>query len=195
MTTMLRISNFKRAAWVMSPLALLACSVDAPQSSVSQAQAPSVAVAQTKQLKNDGWIQAAQKHNNSGLTMRYRIDGEVALGQPVTISLEFGGARAADARVSISPAKALNVGLSSGMQKQGDGFQQLLKPGEISAPSITVTPMSEGAHMINIQLTQSGQTSATGIMLRVGQAGQTVETSGQSVTAENGEKLIVMPAK
>ncbi len=127
--------------------------------------------------------------------MRYRIDGSLAVGQAVTVQLEFSGVRASDAHVSVSPAKTLAVGVSGGLQKSGDNYLSPLKTNEVTAQSFTVTPTSEGAHFISVQLTQNGQTSTAGIMLRVGQKGQAHETLGDRVSTENGEKLIVMPAK
>jgi hypothetical protein len=189
---MLKNTYFKTFCLMIGCMGLLACTSDATQSIAAQTQAE---VVHPKSKPQDGWIQAAQKHNNSGINLRYRMDGPLAVGQPVTISLEFSGARAADARVHVLPAKTLNISGSSSMQKQGDNYVQALKVGETSAQSISVTPMNEGAHFISLQLIQNGQTSASGIMLRVGQAGQTVESSGQLVTTQSGEKLIVMPAK
>lgn len=186
-------SEVKISALIMSSLAVLACGSDVPQTLKAFEQQTSAKLA--KSSINDGWIQAAQKHNHSGLSMRFRLEGSLAVGQPVTIFFEFAGARASDARVSMTPAKALSLGSLGSFQKQGDALQQSLKVGEVTSQSITVTPSSEGAHFIGFQLTQNGQTSSTGIMLRIGQAGQSVESIGEVVTTDSGEKLILMPAK
>jgi hypothetical protein len=172
-------------------MAMSACSSDATQHSQTAAQ-----VAQSEKAKPaDGWITPRQKHSNSGIAMRYRMEGELKVGQPVTLHFEFAGARTQDARVSMSMPKALAVGAGAGMQKTGDSYMKPLVVADMSAQSITVTPMSEGAHFINIQLAQGGNSSAAGVMLRVGEAGQKMETIGEAVTTPEGEKLIVMPAK
>jgi hypothetical protein len=97
--------------------------------------------------------------------------------------------------VMLQPAKALTVGAGQGLQKSGDQLSRGLKIADVTQQSITLTPTSEGAHFIHIQMSQNGQSSASGIMLRVGAAGQKTESLGELVTTPSGEKIIVMPAK
>jgi hypothetical protein len=173
-----------------SSVLLMACNSD---SSTTQ---KSVSVISDKPvLADSAWVQSAQKHNNSGLAMRYKLNGELAIGQPVTITFEFSGAKFSDAQVSILTPKALAAQASTGLQKTSMGYHTDLKLGEVNAHSITFTPNSDGEHFISVQLSQNGQTSAAGVMLRVGQKNTAAQTIGERVTTENGEKLIVMPAK
>lgn len=169
---------------------LMACNSD--QSVVTA----SVVSASSKTSQADAsWVQSPQKHNNSGLSIRYRVDGALAVGQPVTLLLEFEGAKFSDAQVEIFTPKSLAIGALAGLQKAGDGYRTALKTHEVNARSITLTPSSEGEHFVNVQLSQNGQASAAGVMLRVGQRTAPPETTGQRVTTQAGEKLIVMPAK
>ncbi len=142
-----------------------------------------------------GWTTSSQKHNNSGIGMRYRMEGDLAVGQPVTVYVEFSGAKSADAFVSVEPAAGLLVNIGEGMQKSGALYQVALPQGETTARSMTFTPTAEGEHFIGFQLSQNGQSSAAGIMLRVGTKNRENASLGKTVTTESGDKLIVMPAK
>jgi hypothetical protein len=148
-----------------------------------------------KSSKGSAWVQSPQKHNNSGLAMRYQVQGGLAVGQPVTVVLEFSGALGNDAHAIVNPAKTLIVGNIGGMQKNGDSYRVALGTVDVSTQAFTVTPTSEDAHFISIQLNQNGQSSAAGIMLRMGQKRAKNEAPGPVVTGANGEKLIVMPAR
>lgn len=169
---------------------LLACSAE-----MSQQKMGSIPAQQGDSQPQGVWVQSPQKHNNSGISMRYLIEGELAVGRPVTIKFEFAGANAQDAQVSVNPAKTLTMNASAGLQKSGAAYQLALKPNQVSSQSITVTPTSEGEHFISMQLAQNGQATAAGVMLRVGQRSQPYDTPGERITTEQGEKLIVMPAK
>jgi hypothetical protein len=141
------------------------------------------------------WVTSQQKHNNSGINMRYLVDGELAVGKPVSVSLEFSGATAADATVLMRPAARLTVRPAEGMQKSGDAYQLALAPNTITARTVSFTPTAEGEFFIGFELNQNGQGSVVGIMLRVGTAGQQKASPGNIVTTETGEKLIVMPSR
>lgn len=170
--------------------ALMACNAE-----MSQQKKASIAAHQGNSQPKGVWVQSPQKHSNSGISMRYLIEGELAVGRPVTIRFEFSGANAQDAQVSVNPAKTLMMNANAGMQKSGASYQLALKPAQVSAQSITVTPTSEGEHFISMQFIQNGQATAAGVMLRVGQRSQPYDTLGERINTEQGEKLIVMPAK
>lgn len=179
---------FKALALVAASGVIMACSSDRSGTTVPTHAAVS-------QQHAADWITSPQKHNHSGIAMRYKIDGVLAVGKPVTLSLEFSGAQGSDAQATILAPKALTVGEGTGLQKMGDGYRTSLKTHEMTARSLTFTPTSEGEHFVSIQLSQNGQTSAAGVMLRVGERTSAPDTLGQRVTSETGEKLIVMPAK
>lgn len=170
-----------------------ACSACSSDSSIPHTT--TVAMSQQASKTSSDWITSSQKHNNSGIGMRYRIEGDIAVGRPVTVYLEFSGAKSADAFVSVDPAAGLLANIGEGMQKSGALYQLALPKGETTARSMTFTPTAEGEHFIGFQLSQNGQDSAAGIMLRVGTKNRENASLGKSVTTKGGEKLIVMPAK
>lgn len=169
---------------------LMACSAE-----MSQQKTVSASVHDGDYQSKGVWVQSPQKHNNSGISMRYLIEGELVVGQPVTIKFEFAGARSEDAQVNVNPAKTLTINSNAGLQKSGASYQLALKPSQVATQSITVTPISEGEHFISMQLIQNGQASAAGLMLRVGQKIIAYDSPGERVSTDKGEKLIVMPAK
>jgi hypothetical protein len=177
---------------LLATLALLcaACSSELPGRPVNHT-AKSPLSSQTE----PAWVNSPQKHNNSGISMRYRIDGEMAVGKPVMISLEFAGATATDASVLITPPAGLAVGMLEGLQLTKEGYVIALAAGEITARTVSFTPYAEGEHFIGFRLAQNGRGSAAGIMLRLGSKVQEKASPGKIVTTESGEKLLVMPAK
>jgi hypothetical protein len=183
--------NMKPAVLIVAAAgALMACNSDGNKASVPAQARPSQV-----SRDNTGWIQSAQKHNNSGLSMRYRLEGELVAGQAVTVIFEFSGAKTLDAQFDIVAPKTLAAATGAGLQKTAQGYGAALKINAVESQSITFTPTEDGEHFINVFLTQNGQTSATGVMLRVGQNTMPPETTGQRVTTPSGEKLIVTPAK
>lgn len=190
---MINTRNFKLGMTVVSAVLSIACSSD-----MQGTQANQTAMANPTSKTESAWVNSPQKHNNSGISMRYLIEGELAVGKPVAISLEFSGARANDALVMITPPAGLSMGMTEGMQQSGEGYAFALKTGEITTRTVSFTPNAEGEHFIGFRLVQSGRGSASGIMLRLGGDAAIKKDQanlGKITTTEQGEKLVIMPAK
>jgi hypothetical protein len=167
---------------------LAACSMDTSKPISSSMSKPS-------SVGSSAWVVAPQKHNNSGIGLRYRIDGQPTEGKPLTVNLEFSGVSGQDAQVQVDPDKALSVQNASKMQKSGDGYRMSLSKGDSSTQTLVLTPDSKGMHYIRIQMSQDGRTSMAGIAIPVGDGPFSTPTIGEVQTTSSGEKIIVMPAK
>lgn len=143
------------------------------------------------------WVTASQKHNNSGITMRYRLSGKPVVGQPLQVQLEFSGVAQDDAGMEMRLEKALSVASESvgKMGKTTTGFGMPLAKAQTTAHTLSITPQSEGMHYIYFQLGQGGKQSAVSIAVPVGDGPFATPTTGQVQTLPSGEKIIVMPAK
>jgi hypothetical protein len=188
MKNTLNLNRLASASFIA--LGLMACSADT-------SRAPSIPVADSTMKSKSGsdWLLAPQKHNNSGIAMRYKLEGVLKAGQPATLWLEFSGANANDAQVNIVVPKALSMGMHEGLEKSDQGLRSVLKINEVMNRALTFTPSSDGEHFLSFQFTQNGQQSGAGVMLRVGEFTKSPLTTGERITTEQGEKLIVMPAK
>jgi hypothetical protein len=107
--------HWAAASWILT---LAACSSDTSRSASIQ-----IAENQQKSSAEIQWVQSPQKHNNSGIAMRYRLEGAFKVGQPMTLILEFSGANAQDAQFNISLPKGLSMVGSQGMQKSNQAYR------------------------------------------------------------------------
>jgi hypothetical protein len=174
-------------------MTLAACGMSEPQGHASIAHAAPKAQSKS-QSANAGWIIAAQKHNHSGISLRYKVSGQAVSGKPLSVELEFSGVSADDAQIQIRLDPALVPSATVGLQKSGDAFRLPLSKGQVSAQGLTITPQADGMHYIQMQMTQSGRTSAASIAIRVGETPVATPTLGEVQTTPSGEKIIVMPA-
>jgi hypothetical protein len=163
---------------------------------VQQSANASPSAVSSKAMSTD-WMIAQQKHNNSGIAMRYRLSGKPAVGQALQVQLEFSGATQDDAGVEMRLEKALAVSAESvgKMGKTSTGFAMPLSKAQTTAHTLSITPQSEGMYYINFQLGQGGRQSAVSIAVPVGDGPFATPTTGQVQTLPSGEKIIVMPAK
>jgi hypothetical protein len=177
-------------------MAACAAAVAACGLGTQQSTAPAASVASTKQSSTE-WTTAQQKHNNSGIEMRYRLMSKPQVGQALEVQMEFSGVTQDDAGVSMRSAKALAMADASvrGMQKIGAGYQMALSKSQNTSQSLTITPNAEGMHYIDLQLAQGGRQSAVSIAVPVGDGPFATPTTGEVQTLPSGEKIIVMPSK
>ncbi|MBU6436387.1 MAG: hypothetical protein KGQ77_02585 [Betaproteobacteria bacterium] len=130
-----------------------------------------------------------QKKNGSGVQVGYRLEGTPAVGQPLTISLQFH-------RVVASGGAAVRFTTDAGLQLAPWATQPLpLRTGQSNAQQIVVTPQSEGLHYVNVFTEQAGRSSAAAIAVQVGNKAPTMKSLGPVTTDATGEKIISMPAK
>ncbi len=139
------------------------------------------------------WLRVTQKHNGSGVQLRYRILSEPRVGQAVRVQIEL--ASGGEALASLRVDKSLNLNAGAAWQKSSTGLDMpLTKPGK-TYQTVVVTPDSDGLHFIYLTTTQDSKTSVASIAIRVGDAPIAAPTIGEKVTTPSGEKIISMPAK
>jgi hypothetical protein len=139
------------------------------------------------------WLRVTQKHNGSGVQLRYRILGEPRVGQALRVQIELASTGEALASMRVDKSLSLNAGAA--WQKGSAGLDMpLTKPGK-TYQTVTVTPDSEGLHFIYLTTTQDSKTSVSSIAIKVGDAPIATPTIGEKVTTPSGEKIISMPSK
>ncbi len=191
MTTLRQIQT--SSALAACTLVLSACGMSTPQGNAATAQPNN-----TSPIKmanhNNGWVTASQKHNNSGISLRYRIDGQPVTGQAFAVQLEFSGVSAENAQIQFSFDKALAASVPIAMQKISTGYRLPLTKGQVNAQTLMITPSADGMHYIRLEMAQAGRGSASSIAIPVGNGPFATPTLGEVQTTSSGEKIIVMPA-
>jgi hypothetical protein len=147
-----------------------------------------------KEQPSNPWITAQQKHNGSGVQLRYRIMGVPQVGQPLDIQIEFTASQD-DANVSMRIDKALSVQASNSWQKTSLGMDLPLSKSGKNAQTLQVIPSAEGTHFIRMRTSQNGRASMASIAVQVGPLAASQPTLGTLTTTPAGEKMITMPAK
>ncbi len=150
---------------------------------------------QTASTSNpSAWVVASQKHNNSGIEMRYKTEGGLQKQQEIKVQLEFSGVSADDASVQFRLEGPLELINNPALTKNAEGYQLQLAKNQSNALALTLVAKEEGMHYIRMQVMQAGRVSATSIALAVGKQSASMPTLGKPSIAPDGEKLIVMPA-
>jgi predicted small lipoprotein YifL len=172
---------------------LTACGLSTPQNTTAMSTTPKT----SSKVADASWITAQQKHNNSGIQLRYRLMGKPQVGQPLEIQLEFFGVTQDDAGMTMRSDKALSMGDASmrSMQKTNAGYQMALAKTQKTQQSLTITPSAQGMHYIDLQLAQGGRQSMVSIAVPVGDGPFATPTTGEVQTLPSGEKIIVMPSQ
>ncbi len=138
------------------------------------------------------WIIAKQKHNASGVMLRYREAGTVKSGQPATLSLVLAGITAAEgAQVEIKTSDPAMVVLRDGNPVNA---RIDLPAGSQHRIDLTVANAPEGLHYVNVFMTQHGRTSVAGVPVRVGDGQPKQKPEGKLETTPSGERIIVLPS-
>jgi hypothetical protein len=138
------------------------------------------------------WIMAKQKHNASGVTLRYLEGGTVKNGQPATVSLVLAGITAAEgAQIEIKTSDPAMVVLHNGNPVNAPidlpaGGQQRM--------DLTVVNAPEGMNYVNVFITQRGRTSVAGVPVKVGHGQSQRKPEGRLETTPSGERIIVLPS-
>lgn len=106
-------------------------------------------------------VEAPQKSNGAGVSIRYRVEGTPRVGQPSIIRLEFGGVSelgGASARFTSDDELELDAASPSELN---------LPPGN-SAAMLRVTPRAAGRFYVNVFTSQRGARSAISVPVQVG---------------------------
>jgi hypothetical protein len=148
------------------------------------------ATATTAKKKTTGWITAPSKKGGSGVVVRYKIEGQAAVGKALQVTLSFSSINSeAGATVSLK-----TEGTSLKIDKPLATAQKLANRQATSMP-LSVTPQAEGTFYLSVVTEQDGRSSVTMIPIRVGHGKVAMKPAGNVVTTPEGEKIISMPAK
>jgi len=157
------------------------------------AQADTASPSNTKPMakSNTHWVQAASKHNGSGIRLRYSVPATAQPGQAATVQLQFSGVVADDASVELrAPEGATLVGVDGAPLSRVE-----LPRGQLTSLVLHVTPSVEGEQSIDVFTTQAERSSAQSVPLKVGKGGRVLKASGTPQTTPTGEKVISLPAQ
>ncbi len=138
------------------------------------------------------WVTARQKHNASGLQLRYQTPAAVKLGQRGQVALTIGGVTAPEgAQVEIKGSDPAMTILLNGNPVNAP---ITLTSGEPRRMALEVANAPEGLHYVNVFMTQEGRSSVVAVPIKVGHGQLTQKPQGEVQTTLSGEKVIVLPA-
>lgn len=138
------------------------------------------------------WVTARQKHNASGLLLRYQTPAAVKAGQRSTVVLTVAGVTAAEgAQVEV---KGSDPSMTILMSSNPVNSPIMLTGGEMRRIDLQVVNAPEGLHYVNVLLTQNGRSNAVAIPIKVGHGQMTQKPHGEAQTTPAGEKIIVLPS-
>ena len=120
----------------------------------------------------------------SGVVVQHSVPDKIAIGETVTLQLQFSGVTAADgAMVEVRDPSThdtlVSVRLAQGEQRT------------IELPYMSRT---DGMQFVDITSTQGGRTSVESVALRVGSGELRLKPQGSRQTTATGENVISLPA-
>ncbi len=128
--------------------------------------------------------QSRGKGNPSGVVVRHTVPDKIALGESVTLRLQFSGVTAADgATVEV---RDLAARATVATLKLAQGEEKTLE--------LPYTGRSDGMQFIDVITTQAGRSTVQSVPLRVGTGQIKLKTEGQRSTTSSGEAVISLPA-
>lgn len=130
------------------------------------------------------WQSVSGKHTGSGVVMRYAVPDKMAVGETVTVRLQFSGVSAADgATIEVRDPAARTTLLTLS-----------LAPGEQRVVDLPYTGRADGMQFIDVATTQAGRLTVQSVPLRVGSGELKLKPEGQRRTTASGETVISLPA-
>ena len=130
---------------------------------------------------------AARKPNDSGVTLRFRLDAVPQVGRGTPVVLEFGG-------VTDPDGATVHFTVDAGLKVSGSDALALPMASRTTA-TVTVVSEQEGLAYLNVFITQKGAMSAISIPIQTGAAAPVLKSSGELKSTPDGENIITMPAK
>jgi len=127
---------------------------------------------------------AAQVKPGSGVTLKATVPTKVALGETVTVRLQFSGVTASDgASVEVRDVATQATLLST-----------RLATGEARTIDLAYTGRSDGVQYLAVTTTQAGRSSVQAVAVPVGSGQLKLKPEGQRRTTAGGEAVISLPA-
>ncbi len=138
------------------------------------------------------WVSAPQKHNGSGLSLRYLVPKSLPVGAAAPVKVELSAARGAAATtVFIDVPDGVTVRLNG--QPLAGSFALL--PGERRVLTLDVTGREDGLRSLMVRTERDGLGSVQGVALPFGSGAVALKPHGEVRTQPSGEKVISLPAK
>lgn len=138
--------------------------------------------------KKTTWVKLNQKHNGSGVQVRYNVPAALQAGQPSTVRLRFS--TVSDAAGAVAEIKA-----PAGVTLSGAAGPLTLPQGRATTVDMQATAAADGQYFVDVLTTQAGRTSVQSIPLQVGDAKPQLKTTGKPETTPSGEKVISLPSQ
>ena len=124
------------------------------------------------------------KGNASGVLMRHTVPEKIALGESVTLKLQFSGVTDAEgATVEVRDPAARTTLLTT-----------RLAQGEQKTVELPYTGRTDGMQFIVVTTTQAGRSTVQSVPLHVGSGKMNLKVEGQRQTTPAGEAVISLPA-
>jgi hypothetical protein len=142
----------------------------------------------TTSSKKTPWVKLAQKHNGSGVQVRYNVPASLQAGQPSTVRLQFNAV--SDAAGAVAEIKA-----PAGVTLTGAAGPLTLPQGRATTVALQATAAADGQYFVDVLTTQGGRTSVQSIPLQVGNAKPQLKATGKPETTPSGEKVISLPSQ
>ncbi len=143
--------------------------------------------------QHKSWIRLVQKHNGSGVKLRYRFLDEPRSGQILRIELEIAAQE--NALVSLRQDSSLVMNMDNAWEKTRTGADLRLAKSGKTRHIVSVMPKAEGLYFVDVTTSQGDKTSVASIAVKVGDAPVATPTIGEKIVTPTGEKIISMPAK
>lgn len=130
------------------------------------------------------WQTVSGKHMGSGVVTRFALPAKIAVGETVTVQLQFVGVSAPDGatvevRDRATRAAVLTLNLAAGEQRTVE---------------LPYSSRSDGMQFLDITTTQGGRMTVQSIALRVGSGELKLKPQGQRNTTADGGAVISLPA-
>ncbi|MGJ7529010.1 hypothetical protein [Variovorax sp. GB1P17] len=130
---------------------------------------------------------AARKPNDSGVTLRYQLEGTPQAGKAVAVVLQFDG-------VSNPDGATVRITTDTGLTLSG-ASTLALPAGKRTGATVSVVSQGEGLAYLNVFIQQGDATSAISIPIQTGAVKPALKSSGDLKSTPDGENIISMPAK
>jgi hypothetical protein len=121
---------------------------------------------------------------DSGVVVQYGVPDTIAVGETVTLRLQFSGVTAADgATIEVRDPSTRDTLVSARL------FQ-----GEQRTIELPYTSRTDGMQFVDITTTQAGRSTVQSVPLRVGSGELRLKPAGKKITTTTGENVISLPA-
>ncbi len=130
------------------------------------------------------WQSVSGKHTGSGVVLRYAVPEKMAVGEAITVRLQFSGVTAPDGatvEVRDRAARATLLALP-------------LPAGEQRTIEVPYTGRADGIQFLDVTTTQAGRMTVVSVPLRVGTGELKLKPDGQRRTTAGGDAVISLPA-